>query len=342
VRDVALGVLSLTEAEDELDTALDTTAGLLGGPDPGLDLILRRDQIWWKPSALPESVRDRCHTAHEYWFHLVKQGAYYTALDELRKPTKPRAWQTWADRRSAGQPERQVEQRDTFGAGMAPDLLGRAPGSVWSIPSEPLHMPAHLDTDHHAAFPTEWPRRLILGWSPLGICTECQHGRFPVVDRQTDISERPNRSAFDAGPSIREVTEATILGYACACTPFTDHPERRQPTRTPQLPEDPLRHTQAPTGHRNTLPAREPVREYHLNRWTPPPTRPAVVLDPFGGTGTTAHVAHALGRVGVSVDLSVDYCRLAADQSLAAQRAGKVHSRTNRERQLTFGFEEIA
>lgn len=35
------------------------------------------------------------------------------------------------------------------------------------------------------------------------------------------------------------------------------------------------------------------------------------VLDPFGGTGTTALVAHALGRKGVSVDLSADYCRLA-------------------------------
>src|SRR5690606_9937342 len=41
------------------------------------------------------------------------------------------------------------------------------------------------------------------------------------------------------------------------------------------------------------------------------PTRPAVVLDPFGGTGTTALVAHALGRHGISVDRSADYCRLA-------------------------------
>jgi hypothetical protein len=36
------------------------------------------------------------------------------------------------------------------------------------------------------------------------------------------------------------------------------------------------------------------------------------VLDPFGGTGTTALVAHALGRHGISVDMSADYCRLAA------------------------------
>ena len=46
------------------------------------------------------------------------------------------------------------------------DPLGKLPGSVWSIPSEPLQVPDHLGVDHFAAFPQEWPRRLILGWSP--------------------------------------------------------------------------------------------------------------------------------------------------------------------------------
>jgi hypothetical protein len=41
------------------------------------------------------------------------------------------------------------------------------------------------------------------------------------------------------------------------------------------------------------------------------PTRPAVVLDPFIGTGTTLLTARALGRAGHGVDLSKDYLRLA-------------------------------
>jgi DNA modification methylase len=41
------------------------------------------------------------------------------------------------------------------------------------------------------------------------------------------------------------------------------------------------------------------------------PATPGVVLDPFGGSGTTALVASVLGRVGISVDLSADYCRIA-------------------------------
>jgi site-specific DNA-methyltransferase (cytosine-N4-specific) len=42
--------------------------------------------------------------------------------------------------------------------------------------------------------------------------------------------------------------------------------------------------------------------------WCPPD---GVVLDPFGGTGTTALVATMLGRTGITVDASADYCRLA-------------------------------
>ena len=42
--------------------------------------------------------------------------------------------------------------------------------------------------------------------------------------------------------------------------------------------------------------------------WSPPG---GVVVDPFGGTGTTALVADVLGRTGITIDRSADYCRLA-------------------------------
>jgi site-specific DNA-methyltransferase (cytosine-N4-specific) len=45
-----------------------------------------------------------------------------------------------------------------------------------------------------------------------------------------------------------------------------------------------------------------------IEGWCPPG---GVVLDPMGGGGTTALAAKALGRVGISVDLSADYCRIA-------------------------------
>jgi hypothetical protein len=160
---------------------------------------------------------------------------------------------------------------------------------VWTIATEPLRVPDALGIDHYAAFPTEWPRRIIRGWSPPGICTACGEGRRPVASVRKTFAPRPGRvtaltaaHGADGREGARPSSVAAITGHACAC------------------PE--------PTA----------------------PTRPAVVLDPFGGTGTTALVADALGRRGLSVDMSADYCRLAqwrtadpAQQAKAARRRVK-------------------
>jgi len=37
-----------------------------------------------------------------------------------------------------------------------------------------------------------------------------------------------------------------------------------------------------------------------------------VVLDPFMGSGTTLQAARLLGRTGLGMDISANYCRLAA------------------------------
>ena len=63
------------------------------------------------------------------------------------------------------------------------------------------------------------------------------------------------------------------------------------------------------------------------------PTAPAVVLDPFGGTGTVALVARALGRYGVSCDLSGDYQRLAKWRIWQSGQAARVAAKTDGERQ---------
>jgi hypothetical protein len=98
------------------------------------------------------------------------------------------------------------------------------------------------------------------------------------------------------------LSQNTLTGYACACTPYTGHPGNGS-----YRPAKQARSQALGDGVRDN-----PGGGYHLDGWAAPPTRPAVVLDPFGGTGTTATVAAALGRVGVTVDLSADYCRLAA------------------------------
>ena len=54
---------------------------------------------------------------------------------------------------------------------------------------------------------------------------------------------------------------------------------------------------------------------------------------PFGGTGTTAMVARALGRYGVSCDLSADYQRLAKWRIWQSGQAARVAAKTDGERQ---------
>lgn len=277
-----------------------------------LGLLLRQEIIWAKRNHLPESVKDRCVRSHEQWFHLVKRGDYYASLDEIRTPH---------------------QDSHTVDMTRACHPLGKTPNTVWDIATEPLQVPKHLP-QHFAAFPTEWPRRLILGFSPRGICLECGEGRFPVTDVSEDYKR--HRATYgdwrsDNGPgqgeSIdkRELSgqrarapmpppaDRRIVGYACACAPFTQHEgvrvgveARLEAGAVDKYP------TNDPQGLGVDVPSGVgPWREYHLDSWEPPPTRPAVVLDPFGGTGTVALVARALGRVGIHVDLSADYCRLA-------------------------------
>ena len=48
--------------------------------------ILRSDIIWHKPSAMPESCRDRPTKSHEYLFLLAKSPKYYYDGDAIREP----------------------------------------------------------------------------------------------------------------------------------------------------------------------------------------------------------------------------------------------------------------
>jgi DNA modification methylase len=350
-----------------------------------LGLICRRDNIWHKTSGMPESVDDRCATRHEYAFHLTVEPQYFAAIDEIREVHASA---------SVARSRRKYNAGDCFSPG-TPNTLdparfvnpaGALPGSVWPIAAQPLNVPEWLEhgrccggrkrpgcdkgLDHHAAFPPALVKKIILGWSPSGICLECGEGRWPVPNsRGLDMSRPQARRAHylaqraglteehlcallsvgisDTGrgaatqngtgrntPEVyalaaearaalggyaREylLRRPTAFAYACACTPYTDHPERRGKDfhagtdRAVQGMNDGNGGERYRRYMEELANPRGPVREYHFDRWTPAPTRPALVVDPFGGTGTTALVASVLGRTGITVDRSMDYARLA-------------------------------
>jgi hypothetical protein len=186
----------------------------------------------------------------------------------------------------------------TRNAGRASSPESDAGESVWVVPTQPLKVPAELGIDHFAAFSMEFPRRIIQGWSPAGVCSACGQGRRPVGTREHVVEDMYPDAAVP-GLNNRNRTEyrgrrsvtVTLTGYACACTEGTY--EWESPNGVPHLV---IRGLCATCGN-----GPHPL----------PPTTPSTVLDPFGGTGTTALVAKALGRHGISVDMSADYCRLA-------------------------------
>ncbi len=259
-----------------------------GFADPdGKGWIVLQDLVWAKLNPLPESVADRCRDSHEYIFLLAKGPGFFAAVDEVREPYVAKAnGSVFGGAKAVGTDDLATSSARRQGHNTHDRLnpLGKIPGSVWSISSEPLVVPDEARerlnlTDHFAAFPTEVARRLILGWSPRGICVKCAAPRRPVADRSLESTGHTNRRTGEAkrdrdgakdsdrgfNAAGRTVGRAvvTITGYACGCKDASA------------------------------------------------PTRPAVVLDPFVGTGTTVLVANALGRLGVGLDLSADYLRLA-------------------------------
>ena len=232
-----------------------------------LGLILRAEIIWDKPDALPESVTDRVRRSHEQVFHFTRSPRYYSAIDEIREAYRPSTASRYRYAVQSHTPDAYTD----VSRGALRDVanpLGRLPGSVWTIPSAPLAIPERLGVEHFAAYPPELCRRIILGWSPPGICLECGEGRRPVVSAVRigagKLWDASGRGVIDRLPRRNdEHTDRRHLGYACACP--------------------------------------EPSA----------PVRPAVVVNPFAGTGTTMLAASVLGRTGIGINRSAAYCRAA-------------------------------
>lgn len=155
--------------------------------------ILRNDIIWAKPNAMPESVTDRLNTRHEHVFLFSKRRRYWFNLDPIREPlVRPEALtegitfggsnpDVGRRRGSTYGPSR----RDSFARATKeaqvpgqsssqhrtdrPDVvagtpLGRNPGDVWSIATQPF------SEAHFAVMPTTLAERCILaGCKPGGV-----------------------------------------------------------------------------------------------------------------------------------------------------------------------------
>lgn len=256
---------------------------------------LRSDIIWSKPNPMPESVTDRPTKSHEYLFLLTKSARYYFDSDAVRESVADAT----IDRLAQNVAEQNGSSRANGGAKVNGPMRavgtssGRNLRSVWTIATQPYK------GAHFAVFPPELPERCIkAGSSQKGVCPECGAPWERVVERTitgtrhvSPKDANPDRNDGPDVPSSRLHTQyfddrRETTGWRPTCTHFCKLDERGG-----CIDDRPCYHKPLTPDSVDTDPT------------------PAVVLDPFGGSGTVGMVANRLSRRAILIDLNPEYLK---------------------------------
>jgi DNA modification methylase len=249
---------------------------------------LRSDIIWSKPNPMPESVIDRPTKSHEYIFLLTKSAKYFYDAEAVREPA-----QDWGPR-----------DRSNFRNGTTDPLLkhhgltngdfataGRNKRSVWEISTQPF------PEAHFATYPEELVLTCIkAGTSEWGCCaapstSSGQSCGAPWVRVVEEIYRGGDR--IPNGDLIRGATRNLLGGQKDW--------DNYKPAKT--------------IGWQASCKC---VSFGSLSR-NEAPRQPALILDPFIGSGTTGLVALKAGRDFVGIELSPTYAAM-AERRLAPYR----------------------
>lgn len=263
---------------------------------------LRSDIIWAKPNPMPSSVTDRPGVAHEYIFLLTRSARYFYDAEAVREPSRSLKAQhpsalAWArDGLEADRPgqgfgqhrgeravKRAMKSAPLAGAhgSMAHDGNGHRYAEVYNNPAgrnlrSVWTIPVSgFPGAHFATFPPALVEPCIkAGTSQRGVCAQCGAPRVRIVEKHF-------RPQGDVSPTKAVRTS----GGLDPSSGWADTPRGVTHADT--------------TGWRPgcTCATRE--------------THPAVVLDPFLGSGTTALVALAMARDFVGVELNPEYAAMA-------------------------------
>lgn len=259
---------------------------------------LRCDIVWHKPNPMPESVTDRPTKAHEYIFLMTKSDRYFYDAEAIRDAVtgnahsrgdgvNPKAKTTSQDSRLFREKDpnhstaRKTKQNESFSAAVKGLVATRNKRSVWTVATAPY------SEAHFATFPADLIKPCILaGTSAAGCCSRCGTPLERVIEKGApDEAHRKACGADAHGGYQGKATKDFALAKAQDAS---------------------------------AVKARilEGMRERRTVDWKPgcdcqASKVPCVVLDPFGGSGTTGAVALELGRAAVLIELNPDYVKLA-------------------------------
>jgi DNA modification methylase len=125
---------------------------------------LRSDVIWHKPTALPESVRDRPTRSHEYLFLLTKSRRYYYDAAAISEPVSGNAHSrgNGVNPKALHDDSQSTRKNASWAAATCGLVERRNKRTVWTIASQPF------SGAHSACFPAKLVEPCILAGSRTG------------------------------------------------------------------------------------------------------------------------------------------------------------------------------
>lgn len=251
---------------------------------------LRSDCIWMKRNCMPSSVTDRPTTNHEYIFLLTKSQNYFYDHVAIQEPVKylGRAYSknNLDERKDAEKDQYAVggkaqdvyykKLRDSIEAG---EEVGKNKRTVWDVTTK------GYSGAHFAVFPPDLIEPPILaGTSEKGACPKCG---TPWKRIRKDVEG----NVIDESPiELDDYTPDAMLKQDMAGNPTYVGFNKRW--KEGQL--KPAKYDWVPgcsCGETTTV--------------------PCIVMDIFGGSGTTAEVALKTGRDFVLIEINPEYIEIA-------------------------------
>lgn len=277
--------------------------------------ILRNDIVWFKPNAMPSSVKDRLSNTWEHLFHFVRSRKYYYDLDAIRIPHKAvsleraerfvRNKECFDPRRHKSDPRGGHQNpfrvlENVAKRGLNPK--GRNPGDVLNVDGVTFTRRVGRITEHEVEKAKAQPSLRIKRW----IYRANPKGKNPgdVVGfwskyRDEEFGQKPNLFVRK-GHSGYYDREGNLL-----INPLGKNPG--DVLRTGDFWEIATKSFKG--AHFAVYPEELCVRPILSSS-----PLGGLVFDPFIGSGTTAVVAKRFGRRFLGCDINPEYVRMAEER----------------------------